>query len=404
LDLFRAYVIADALSILRDHVRLETPGEDTGLLAALHRTLDEDVFAPEDVPAFDRSTMDGFAVLARDTFGASEGLPAYLEVAGEVLMGHSPPGRLETGQAFRIATGGMLPEGADAVVMVEHTEDLDERTIGVTRPVAPGENLIRRGDDLTQGVLLLPRGHRLRPQDVGLLAAAGVTRVRTRKRLRVGIVTTGDEVVPVGQTPGPGQVRDVNSYTLSGQVHECGAEPVVYGIVRDDFDTLAGVMRRALDETQAVLISGGSSVGRRDVTVDVVASLGAPGVLFHGLAVRPGKPTIGAAIGEKLVVGLPGHPVSAMVVFALLVRPLLDPGYRAFPVRARVTRSLTSQAGKEDYVRVRLERDGEGRLTADPIPGKSGLIATMVRADGLARIPLESRGVAAGEEVEVIPF
>lgn len=404
MDLFRAYVIADALSILRDHVRLETPAENRGLREVLHRTLDEDVFAPEDVPGFDRATMDGFAVLARDTFGASEGLPAYLEVAGEVLMGQAPPGHLETGRAFRIATGGMLPEGADAVVMVEHTEDLDERTIGVTRPVAPGENLIRRGDDLARGVLLLPRGHRLRPQDVGLLAAAGVSGVRTRKRLRVGIITTGDEVVPVDRTPGPGQVRDVNSYTLSGQVRECGAEPVVYGIVHDDFDTLAGVMRRALGETEAVLISGGSSVGRRDVTVDVVASLGAPGVLFHGLAVRPGKPTIGAAIGEKLVVGLPGHPVSAMVVFALLVRPLLDPGFRSFPVRAGVTRSLTSQAGKEDYVRVRLDRDVEGRLMADPIPGKSGLIATMVRADGLARIPLDSRGVAAGEEIEVIPF
>ncbi|MBE0465870.1 MAG: molybdopterin molybdotransferase MoeA [Candidatus Desulforudis sp.] len=403
MDLFRAYTIADALSILRDHVRLETPGERLGLREALHRTLDGDVFAPEDVPAFDRSTMDGFAVRARDTFGASEGLPAYLNVAGEVLMGEAPRGRLEVGHAFRIATGGMLPEGADAVVMVEYTEELDAQTIGVTRPVAPGENTIRCGDDLAGGTLLLPGGHRLRSQDVGLLAAAGVDTVPVRRPLRVGVITTGDEVVPVEETPGPGQVRDVNSYTLGGQVCECGAEPVIYGIVRDDFESLIAVVRRALDETEAVMISGGSSVGRRDVTVDVLAGLGEPGVLFHGLAVRPGKPTIGAAIGEKLILGLPGHPVSAMVVFSLLARPLLDPGYRRFPIRARITRSLSSQAGKEDYVRVRLSRDGE-RLVAEPIPGKSGLIATMVRADGLARIPLESQGVAAGEEVEVIPF
>ncbi len=404
MDLFRAYVIADALSILREHVRLDTPVERLGLRDVLHRTLAEDVFAPEDVPAFDRSTMDGYAVRAADTFGASEGLPAYLDVVGEVLMGQAPQGHLETGQAFRIATGGMLPEGADAVVMVEYTEELDEKTIGVTRPVAPGENTVRRGDDLKQGVLLLPRGHRLRPQDVGLLAAAGVSAVRIRRPLRVGIITTGDEVVPVDRHPRLGQVRDVNSYTLGGQVRECGAEPVVYGIIGDDFETLAATVRRALRETEAVLISGGSSVGRRDVTVDVVTSLGKPGVLFHGLAVRPGKPTIGAVIGHKLVLGLPGHPVSAMVVFQLLGRPLLDPGFRRFPVRARLTRSVSSQAGKEDYIRVRLSRGDGGELVAEPIPGKSGLIATMVRADGLARIPLESQGVAASDEVEVIPF
>lgn len=389
--------------MLREHVCLETSGELLGLREVLCRVLDEDVFAPEDVPLFDRSTMDGYAVLARDTFGASDALPAYLEVAGEVLMGRAPDDRLEAGRVLRIATGGMLPVGADAVVMVEHTEELDEYTIGVTRPVAPGENTIRRGDDLARGVLLLPRGQRLRSQDVGLLAAAGVGSVRVRRPIRVGIITTGDEVVPVEEALGPGQVRDINSYTLSGQVRECGAEPVVYGIIRDDFETLVAVVRRALDETEAVLISGGSSVGRRDFTVEVVAGLGSPGLLFHGLAVRPGKPTVGAVIGQKPVLGLPGHPVSAMVVFKLLMRPLLDSGLRWFPLRARITRSLSSQAGKEDYVRVRLSRD-EGRLVAEPIPGKSGLIMTMVRADGLARIPLESQGVSAGDEVEVIPF
>lgn len=403
MDLFRVCVIADALSMLREHVCLETSGEFLGLREVLCRVLDEDVFAPDDVPLFDRSTVDGYAVRAQDTFGASDALPAYLEVAGDVLMGRSSDDHLEAGRALRIATGGMLPVGADTVVMVEHTEELDEHTIGVTRPVAPGENTIRRGDDVARGVLLLPRGQRLRSQDVGLLAAAGVGSVQVRRPIRVGIVITGDEVVPVEETPGPGQVRDINSYTLSGQVRECGAEPVVYGIIRDDFETLVAVVQRALDETEAVLISGGSSVGRRDFTAKVIAGLGSPGLLFHGLAVRPGKPTVGAVIGQKPVLGLPGHPVSAMVVFKLLIQPLLDPGLRCFPLRARITRSLSSQVGTEDYVRVRLSRDGE-RLVAEPIPGKSGLIMTMVRADGLARIPLESQGVSAGDEVEVIPF
>ncbi|MGC7847116.1 gephyrin-like molybdotransferase Glp [Desulforudis sp. 1088] len=403
MDFFRALTVEAALAELRRHFQALLETEKVDLRQALGRVLARDCFAPEDVPGFDRSTMDGFAVRARDTFGASEGLPAYLEVTGEILMGEAPSGEIGAAEAFRVPTGGMLPAGADAVVMLEYTEPLDDRTIGVVRPVAPGENVIRRGDDLRRDEQLFEAGHRLRPQDVGLLAAAGIGEVEVYRRLRVGIITTGDEIVPVKAKPGPGQVRDVNSYTAQGQVVECGGEPVLFGVVPDEFESLAAVLRRALAETDLVVISGGSSVGARDITARVIDSLGEPGVLFHGLAVRPGKPTIGAVVGGKLVFGLPGHPVSAMVVFRLLVAPLLDPRAGRSAIRARIRRSLRSQVGKEDYVRVRLVWEN-GELYAEPVLGKSGLIATMARADGLARIPLDREGVAEGEPVEVILF
>jgi len=402
-DLFRALTVEAALAELRRHFQALLETEKVDLRQALGRVLARDCFAPEDVPGFDRSTMDGFAVRARDTFGASEGLPAYLEVTGDVLMGEAPSREIGAAEAFRVPTGGMLPAGADAVVMLEYTEPLDDRTIGVVRPVAPGENVIRRGDDLRRDEQLFEAGHRLRPQDVGLLAAAGIGEVEVYRRLRVGIITTGDEIVPVKAKPGPGQVRDVNSYTAQGQVVECGGEPVLFGVVPDEFESLAAVLRRALAETDLVVISGGSSVGARDITARVIDSLGEPGVLFHGLAVRPGKPTIGAVVGGKLVFGLPGHPVSAMVVFRLLVAPLLDPRAGRSAIRARIRRSLRSQVGKEDYVRVRLVWEN-GELYAEPVLGKSGLITTMARADGLARIPLDREGVAEGEPVEVILF
>ncbi|MDA8097321.1 MAG: molybdopterin molybdotransferase MoeA [Clostridia bacterium] len=403
MNLFRALTIEQALEILRAHIRWAPQSEEAGLVEALGRVLERDVTAPEDVPGFDRSTMDGFAVRAQDTFGATEGLPAYLDIIGEVLMGSAPGGSVSVGQAYRIATGGMLPAGTDAVVMVEYTEQLDEHTIGVTRPVAPGDNTVRRGDDITRGALLLTAGRRLRAQDVGLLAAAGVSRVSVVRPPRVGVITTGDEVVPVDAALAPGQVRDVNSYTNGALVEVNGGVARRYGVVGDDFELLSDTVRLALTENNAVVISGGSSVGKRDFTADVINNMGKPGVLFHGLAVRPGKPTIGAVVDGKPLIGLPGHPVSAMVVFELIVKPLINPTASKLSLRARITRSLSSPPGKEDYVRVALSYV-DGVLTAEPILGKSSLIVTMVRADGLARIPLESQGVSAGEEVEVIPF
>lgn len=411
-ELFKAITIPEARRIisalLRDWPR-ET--EMTPLLSASGRCLAEEVRAGENVPGFNRSTMDGFAVRARDTFGASEGLPAYLEITGEVLMGEEPRGSVENGQTWRIATGGMLPSGADAVVMVEHTEILGEKTIGVVKPVAPGENVIRRGEDITAGDSLLFPGHCLKAQDLGVLAAAGVTAVKVFSPLRVGIISTGNEVISPAEKPAPGKVRDINSYTLYGAVREAGGKPFLYGIVSDDFQHIQEILSMTLKENDLVLLSGGSSVGARDVAAEVINSLGSPGVLFHGLSIRPGKPTIGAAVAGKPVFGLPGHPASALVVFHLLVSPLLqrrkypekEGEFWEFPLRAQLTRNLRSAPGREDFIRVKLFLQ-QGNLCAEPVLGKSGLITTLVKADGLARIPAGKEGVEAGEMVEVKLF
>jgi len=407
-ELFQARTVKEARELLGVHIKTGYRAERVPLLEALGRRLAEDVTAVDDVPGFDRSTMDGFAVRARDTFGASESLPAYLDVTGEVLMGREAAGDLGVGQAWRIPTGGMLPPGADAVAMIEYTEELDDRTIGVTKPVAPGDHMVRAGEDIAAGSKVLPAGHVLRPQDLGVLAAVGLTEVPVARPVRVGIISTGDEVVEPHEPPGPGQVRDINSYTLYGLAAGAGAQARIYGIVLDSFDLLQEKLQQAVAECDLVLLSGGSSVGARDVAAKVLDTLGSPGVLFHGISIKPGKPTVGAVVDGKPVFGLPGHPVSAMVVFELLVTPLLKHGVYVddpleFPVRARMKRNMRSAAGREDYIRVRLNREG-GEITADPVLGKSGLISTMVRAGGLARIPVEKEGVEAGECVEVKLF
>lgn len=410
-ELFQAVTVNEARRMISEHISPPAGTEKLSLPDALGRCLLHDVAAVDDVPGFARSTMDGFAVRARDTFGASEGLPAYLDVTGEVLMGRVPEGTVGTGQAWRIPTGGMLPDGADAVVMVEYTEVLDERTIGVTRPVAPGENVIRQGEDVAAGGVVLAAGHCLRAQDLGILAAAGVFTVEVRRPWRVGIISTGDELVDPADAPAPAQVRDINSYTLGGAVAACGGRPRLYGIVRDEFKPLQDCLKTALGENDMVLLSGGSSVGTRDVAAAVIGSLGRPGVLFHGVSLQPGKPTIGAVVDGRPVFGLPGHPASAMVVFELLVAPLVrwsgyppeKLGFWEFPLRARITRNLRSAPGREDFVRVRLDmRDGE--LYAEPVLGKSGLISTLVKANGLAVIPADKEGVETGEWVAVRPY
>jgi len=377
--------------------------EEVDLSAARGRYLARDVYAPADLPGFDRSTVDGFAVRAADTFGASEGLPAYLELDGEVAMGTLAGEPLARGRARYVPTGGMLPDGADAVVMVEYSEEVDGRLVGITRPVAPLENVVRYNEDAARGDRVLAAGRRLNPWDLGACAAVGCIRVKVLGRPRVAVISTGDELVSADRTPEPGQVRNINSVILSALVEEDGGLPVFYGIVPDRLEAIQAALSQGLAECDLVLLSGGSSVGTRDWTAQAVGSLGRPGVLFHGLALRPGKPTIGAVVAGKPVFGLPGHPVSAMVVYLLLVRPLVQRGdYSVVPVPypARITRSLPSAAGREDYVRVRLKEQGE-TLWADPVLGKSGLINTMVPSHGLARIAPAREGVEAGDAVEV---
>jgi molybdopterin molybdotransferase len=411
----------------------------------------EDIRAPQPLPDFRRSTVDGFAVRARDTYGASDSLPVYLVLAGEVPMGTEPGSVLRAGECMTIHTGGMLPEGADAVVMLEYTQtvgggdkdsDLDSRRqakrdenlkldveksaleVEMSKSVAVGENVIAIGEDVAQGQVVQSKGSLIRPAEIGGLMALGITEIRVSKKVRVGLISSGDEIIPPEQSKQPGQVRDVNSYTLAALVTKAGGEPVLYGIIGDTFNTLKETAAKALAECDLVVITAGSSASTRDMTADVIDQLGEPGVLVHGINTRPGKPTILGMCGEKAVIGLPGNPVSALVNGYLFVVPVIERLLGANPtpeptVQARLSVNLPSQAGREDWWPVRLtvestegsdERQKDsapiaanlrGKWLAEPIFGKSNLIFTLATADGLLRIPPDATGLSAGEVVEV---
>ena len=408
-EMLRVLPPADALRILLDHLPERVHAEGIPTADALGRVLAESLVAPASLPAFPRSTMDGYAVRAADTFGATESLPAYLSLAGESPMGRAPQVTVGPAQAAVVYTGGMIPPGADAVVMIERTQKLDADNIEVLRTVAPGENVINIGEDVKEGEPLLGPGHMLRPQDLGGLMALGITRLTVAPRPRVAIVSTGDEVVPPEVQPGPGQVRDVNTYTVTGLVARAGGLPLPQGIVGDDFDDLLAAARTGLDAADVLVISAGSSVSTRDLTAHVVNRLGQPGVLVHGVSVKPGKPTILGVCDGKPVIGLPGNPVSAMVVAGLFVVPVVWrlQGVASPPehlrVEARLAHNVASAPGREDYVQVKVV-EREGQLWADPVFGKSNLIYTLVKADGLLRVPPDSNGLHEGESVEVQLF
>ena len=382
--------------------------EKVSLTDSLGRILAEDIRSDIDLPDFSRSTMDGFAVKGSSTFGASEGNPAYLTVKGTVSMGISPDFSVGPGEAVRISTGGMLPANADSVVMVEHTQVIDETTIEVHRSVAPGQNIIEVGEDIRKGEVILKSGHKIRPQEAGMLAALGKQSVMVYKKPLIGIISTGDEIVAVNVSPGRGQVRDVNTYTISGLVQEMGATAISYGIVRDDFEALLAKSSQALARCDIVLVSGGSSVGVRDFTIEVINAMQNSEILFHGISISPGKPTILARIQNKAFWGLPGHVVSAMVVFSRIVKPFIehiagcgDVPKKRIRLKAQLSRNVASAQGRVDYIRIRLNQR-EGIFWAEPILGKSGLISTMVKADGLIEIGMNIEGLDKGTQVEVI--
>lgn len=396
--------VAEAKEKILTAVPMRTEQEIISLTAATGRTLAQPVAAEEDLPPFARSTMDGFAVRAQDTYGASEAMPALFDVRGEILMGLVPEVALAPGQALRIATGGMLPADSDAVAMVEHAEMLGDNVLALNRAVAPGENIITRGEDFRAGESILLPGKVLRPQDIGVLAALGQNRVAVAKKPRVAIFSTGDELVMPDVVPKAGQIRDINSYLLSSWVESCGAEADRLGIIPDNRDAL----RAALQRTAAYdcfILSGGSSVGARDYTAACIEELGKPGVLFHGVSMRPGKPLIFGVVNGKPYFGLSGNPTSAMVGFLLFVRPLLwqmQGATESVPLlRAKVERNLSSAGGREDYIRAWLYNLGD-ELWARPILGQANLISTVVRGNALLRIPQNSEGVEAGESVEIL--
>lgn len=385
--------------------------EQINLEHALGRVLGLDVVSGDDLPPQARSTMDGYAVRAADTFGASDAIPALLTTVGRIAMGTLPDMIIAPGQAAEIPTGGFLPEGADAVVMVEYTNHLADGEIEVTRPVTKGDNVLDRAADVTLGETVLRAGMRLRPQDAGMLAGLGVTEVTVFKKPRVAIISTGDEIIPATQRPSPGQIRDINSHAIRALVETVGALPIPYGIVRDEPDTLRSALLSALDMADVVVVSGGSSVGERDHIVAVVSGFPQAEVYAHGVAISPGKPTLLAKVNDKPVFGLPGHPVSATVVAQVFLLPCLkhlegekltrEPAGQR--VSAVLATSVHSPHGREEYIRVKLEQE-QDRLLARPVFGKSGMISTLVKADGFFVVPIHTEGVADGETVDVYLF
>jgi molybdopterin molybdotransferase len=427
-EFFTVKTVSEALTGFRPERR--TPVETVSLDDVLGRVPAEPIAAPHALPGFARATVDGFAVRAADTYGASEGLPSYLDLAGEARMGRPPEVDVRPGTAVAIATGAPLPPGADAVLKIEHTQHATPELLEVLRPVTPGEGMVRADEDAAAGAELIRPGRPLRAQDLGMLAAAGFTEIPVHARPRVAIVSTGDELVPA-ESPnalGVGQVRDASAPALAALVREAGGEPRFEGIVPDDARALTEALRRALEESKppplkgsdplsrggldvsagssggvdVLVVSAGSSVGARDETAAAIASLGEPGIWCHGLAFRPGKPTLLADCGGVPVIGLPGNPRSALVVFRLIGIPIvrLVGGCTEPPpeptVRARLARDLPSAAGRLDVVQVRLNGD-----EAEPLFGSSSLLSILTAADGCVVVPEAATGLAAGTDIEV---
>lgn len=402
--------LSQAKDMLLNEIMPLAAVEPVSLSDALGRVLAGPVIAPADVPAFDRSQVDGLAVRAADTFGASEALPAILHFAGDVPMGQAAGQALEASACISVATGGMLPPGADAMVMIEYVEQLDPLTRLVTHSVSPGSHVTRRGDDTKAGQLVLKAGQVLRSHDLGAIAALGISQVDVLPVVRVGILSTGDELVEpmFGHTAASaGKIFDVNGPMLAGAVRAAGCQAVPYGIIPDQLDRLTAILKQALQETDLVLISGGSSVGARDYVEQAINAAGTPGVLLHGLAVKPGKPTLAGVCQGKVVMGLPGHPVAAWFMFEHLVAPLLSrlggiPQRHPVTVTARTTSRIPSNHGREEFVLVSLHQDAvDGAWLAEPLATRSGLVTQLTASDGYLRIPRDCEGLAEGTTVTI---
>ena len=407
---FKVVTPQEALRLLLEVTPVATTRIST--LAARRRVLAQNLFSNVDLPHFHRAAMDGYAVKSKDTFGASASLPAYLKLAGVVEMGKEATQAIATGEAMRISTGGMMPPDADAVVMVEYTDETDAGLVEIHRGVSPWQNVIQIGDDIKKGELVFAPGRRLRAHDLGALTGIGVSSVPVYNKPKVALISTGDEIVDADTDPRPGQVRNINQHSLAGLIEECGGELKDWGVIGDDKDRLTAAIGQALGWGDLVLLSGGSSMGAKDIALETILSFPDSEFIFHGISVSPGKPTIFARAGGKPILGLPGYPVSALVIFDLFAGPLIRRlggedaaaiGQSLRTLRAALKTNIASQVGREDYVRVTLERTGD-KIFATPLPNKSGAIFTLVKADGMVRIDMNQDGIEQGQEVEVILF
>ncbi len=371
------------------------------IIGGTNRILAEDIISNIDVPEFNRSTVDGYSIIVEDSHGSTETIPGMLNNIGEVRMGEKPKTDIIRGQAIYTPTGGMVAESATGVIMIENTELMDKETLLIYKPISKGENIIYKGDDIRKGDVVLKKGRKLSPEAIGLMASLGLSRVEVYKKPRFYIVSTGDEIIDVDEELTLGKVRDINSYALASMAESLGCEVVGRNIVKDDYELLRREVEKGLLIADIVLLSGGSSVGTRDYTDKVIASFGGKGVLIHGLAIKPGKPTIVGEGNGKLILGLPGHPVSSIVVFKALVEEFIRKSLgitEILPqVKATMESNFPSSPGKRTYHMVRLKKEGEAYI-ASPSFGKSGMISLLSQSQGYIVIKEHEEGIYKGEE------
>ena len=409
--MFRKLLSLDeARQILKHNFSPEPVGVELVLLSKAHdRVLAGDILAPLDVPPFDRSTVDGYAVRAVDTFGADEDKPVALKFCGQIPAGEFPDIVVKKGRAAEIATGAPLPKGADAVIMVEYSTRRNENVF-INRPVSKGENIMEAGSDIHKGEKILEKNQRLSSREIGVMAALGLTEVEVLKRPRVAVLSTGAEVVEPGKPLPYGKIYDINAHTFNAAVLECGGEPINLGIIPDDRTKLNAAVKSALDSADAVITSGGVSVGPKDLIPQVVDTLGTPGVIISGIAVKPGKPTTIAIVDGKPVFSLPGHPTSSLLMFHVIVRPILckmagRTEETQFTLKAVAATKMFPARGRRTFVMVNITYDKKGKPHASPVPtGLSGAITTLARADGFVEIPEKQQFIDAGTEIRVCLF
>lgn len=393
-------------------INKEFASEKLNLDDALGRIISEDILSPVNLPPFSRSTVDGYAVKAQDTAGASASMPTYLDIIGSVEMGEKTELKISSGQAAAVPTGGMLPEGADAVLMIENTEKIEDKMIESAKSLAVGENVVKKAEDISEGEILFKKGRRLMARDIGALAGLGITEISCFKKPIASVISTGDELIDPEEEAEEGQIRDINSYSISSYLTKLGAVGKRVGIIEDKFDKLKSAVKDNLD-SEIVLISGGSSVGVKDMTIDILNSLGEPGVVLHGLSIKPGKPTILAFIEGSIVIGLPGHPASAWTVTNILVSEIIrvltgektpeeiGEDREIFKIKAELSRDLVSDKGREEYIPIRTKKDENGKLIAEPMLGKSSLITNLVQGNTLLKIESYQEGLDKGEIIEL---
>lgn len=408
MELFNVVTVDEARKIIDSNFSQKLDCEIIGIEDCTGRITYEDIISECNVPGFRRSTVDGYAVRSKDVFGASESIPAILNIIGEVQMGKPAPAALKApGDCMYVPTGGMLPDGSDCVVMIEYTDKLDDRTVLVNSPAGPLDNVVAIGEDIKSGETIIKGSSMIRPYEAGVLASLGIDKVKVMKKPKVAIISTGDEIVDINETPALGQTRDINTYLLYSLIMSDNGIPCIYGLVKDDYEILKHTVDCALSECDIVLISGGSSVGKKDQTLNVINSLGSPGVLIHGLAVKPGKPTIVGKARDRIIYGLPGHPLACAVIYNILVKYYMERLYglsdAKIPVSCSFSINYHKAKGREEYLPVMLKKDAGG-YTAEPIFTKSGLISGFSKAWGYVKIERNTEGLKAGEAVEVYKF